>query len=136
MYSSVIGNATGYGLMCADIANVSRPSEAAAITDANVADSSIYRLVAAWRLFSPLIWSFPGMPGFVAVALIANAATVVVLPLLCASLWYITARTAYIGPVYRNGYWENSLMAGLFALSVWGAYQSVISIAAAFHSSL
>ena len=76
------------------------------------------------------------MPRFVALTLIANAASVVVLPLLCGSLWYITARTAYIGPVYRNGYWENGLMAGLFALSVWGAYQSVISIAAAFHSSL
>ena len=76
------------------------------------------------------------MPGFVALTLIANAAAVVELPLLCASLWYITARTAYIGPVYRNGNWENGLMAGLFVLSVWGAYQSVIAIAAALHSSL
>ncbi|MDQ3261620.1 MAG: hypothetical protein M3Q00_12705, partial [Pseudomonadota bacterium] len=120
LYSSVIGNATGYGLMCADIANVSRTSKAVPITDANVTDSSVYRWVAAWCLFSPLIWSFPRMPGFVALTLIANAAAVVVLPLLCASLWFLTARTAYIGPIYRNGYWENGLMAGLFVLSVWG----------------
>lgn len=122
--------------MCADIANVSRASKAAAMTETNLTHSPVYRWVAAWCLFSPLIWSFPGMPGFVALTLIVNAASVVVLPLLCGSLWYITARTAYIGPVYRNGYWENGLMAGLFALSVWGAYQSVITIAAAFHSSL
>ena len=51
LYSSVIGNATGYGLMCADIANVSRTSEAAAITDAKVTDSSVYRWVAAWCPF-------------------------------------------------------------------------------------
>ena len=103
---------------------------------ADMTPSSVYRWVAAWCLFPPLIWSFPRMPGFVALTVIANAAAVIVLPSPCGSLWYSTARTAYIWPTYRNGFRENALMAGLFALSIWGAYQSVNSITAAFRAAL
>ena len=71
------------------------------------------------------------MPGFITLTVLANAASVIVLPLLCGSLWYITARTAFIGPVYRNRWWENCLMGALLLLSLWGAYQSIMAIAAA-----
>ncbi len=74
------------------------------------------------------------MPGFITLTIVANAASVVVLPVLCGSLWYITARTEFIGSAYRNGWWENSLMGGLFVLSIWGAYQSIIAITAVLHS--
>jgi hypothetical protein len=91
--------------------------------------------VAAWCLFSPLVWSLPGMPGFITLAVLANAASVIVLPLLCGSLWCITARAAFIGPAYRNRWWENGLMGVLFVLSLWGAYQSIKAIAAALSSA-
>jgi len=68
------------------------------------------------------------MPGFVTLTIIANASAVVVLPVLCGSLWYMTARTALIGSTYCNKWWENGLMGGLFLLSIWGAYQSVGAI--------
>ena len=134
VYSSAIGNASGYGLMCVDIVNVSRSSDTPAEGRFIFNQSTVYRLVAAWCLFSPLIWSLPGMPGFIALTLIANAAAVVVLPVLSGSLWYITARTAFIGSAYRNSWWENSLMGGLFVLSIWGAYQSVVAITAMLQS--
>ena len=69
------------------------------------------------------------MPGFIALTIVVNAAGVLVLPVLCGSLWYITAKKAYIGKSYRNGIVENSLMAGLFMLSLWGAYQSAKAFA-------
>ena len=131
LYSSTIGNATGYGLLCVDVVNVSRPSNPLPARRALVSQLSIYRLVVAWGLFSPLIWSLPGMPGFVFMTVVANAGTVIVLPLLSGSLWYITARKRYIGETYRNTLWENGLMAGLFVLSLWGAYQSAKAIGAA-----
>lgn len=131
VYSSAVGNATGFGLMCVDVVNVSRSSDASPAPRFALSQVSIYRLVAAWCLFSPLIWSLPGMPGFIALTIIANASSVVVLPVLCGSLWYITARSEFIGSAYRNGWWENGLMSGLFALSIWGAYQSIIAITAA-----
>ena len=135
LYSSVIGNATGYGLMCADIANVCRAPGASPTRRIDATRTTTYRAVMAWCLFSPLLWSLPGMPGFVALTMIANAAAVVVLPVLCGSLWYITARTAFIGSDYRNGVWENGLMGALFVLSLWGAYQSIVAIALAIQSA-
>jgi Mn2+/Fe2+ NRAMP family transporter len=135
LYSSVIGIAAGYGLLCADVVNVHRSGNAVHVAGPDVARSKTYRIVAAWCLFSPLVWSLPGMPGFITLTVLANAASVVVLPLLCGSLWYITARTAFIGPAYRNRWWENGLMGGLFLLSLWGAYQSIAAIAAALSSA-
>ena len=134
LYSSVIGIAAGYGLLFADVLNVHR-SEKATVAGADLARSTIYRAVAAWCLFSPLVWCLPGMPGFITLTLVANAAGVIVLPLLCGSLWYITARSAFIGPAYRNRWWENGLMGGLFVLSIWGAYLSINVIAAALRSA-
>ena len=131
LYSSVIGIAAGYGLLCADVVNVHRSGKAIHVAGLGVTRSKTYRAVAAWCLFSPLVWSLPGMPGFITLTVLANAASVIVLPLLCGSLWYITARTAFIGRVYRNRWWENGLMGALFLLSLWGAYQSIMAIAAA-----
>ncbi|UCD68749.1 MAG: hypothetical protein JSW48_01165, partial [Betaproteobacteria bacterium] len=128
LYSSTIGNATGYGLLCVDVVNVSRPSSPLPARRAIVSQLSVYRLVVAWGLFSPLIWSLPGMPGFVFLTVVANAGTVIVLPVLSGSLWYITARKRCIGETWRNSVWENGLMAALFVLSLWGAYQSAIAI--------
>ncbi len=131
LYSSTIGNATGYGLLCVDVVNVSRTSNPLPARRSFVSQLSIYRLVVAWGLFSPLIWSLPGMPGFVFLTVVANAGTVIVLPVLSGSLWYITARKQCIGETWRNKAWENGLMGGLFVLSLWGAYQSAKAIGAA-----
>ncbi|NIO41745.1 MAG: hypothetical protein GTO41_17155, partial [Burkholderiales bacterium] len=128
LYSSTIGNATGYGLLCVDVVNVSRTSNPLPARRSFVSQLSIYRLVVAWGLFSPLIWSLPGMPGFVFLTVVANAGTVIVLPVLSGSLWYITARKQCIGETWRNKAWENGLMGGLFVLSLWGAYQSAKAI--------
>ena len=129
VYTSVIGTAAGFGYMCADIVTVSRSPEPTRAARIDAAHSPVYRIVVAWCLFSPLIWSLPGMPGFVVLTIVANAAAVIVLPILSGGLWYITARRAFIGPAYRNRWWENTVMAALFVLSLWGAWQSIVAIA-------
>jgi len=101
LFSSVIGNATGYGLLCVDVVNVSRAQAPAGRGPVN--QSTVYKWVVAWGLFSPLIWSFPGMPGFIALTIVVNAAGVLVLPVLCGSLWYITARKASEGTIFVDG---------------------------------
>ncbi|HIO01401.1 MAG TPA: Mn2+/Fe2+ transporter, partial [Alphaproteobacteria bacterium] len=133
LYSSVIGNAVGNGYLVTDIVRVCQSREATLAGRLEVGHSRVYHAVAAWCLFSPLIWSLPGMPSFIALTIIANAAAVVVLPILCGGLWYLTARTAFIGPAYRNKWWENTVLAGLFILSLWAAYQSVIAITNALY---
>ena len=66
LFSSAIGNATGYGLLCVDVVNVSRAKGTAPDRRGPVNQSTLYRWFVAWGLFSPLIWSLPGMPGFIA----------------------------------------------------------------------
>ena len=133
LYSSVIGNAIGYGYMLADLVNVCR-SQHGRRTDENAASpgalpaSLAYRLTACWCLFSPLVWCLPNMPGFITLTIVANAAGVIVLPVLSASLWYITARKSLIGAAYCNRLWENLVMGALFLLALWGAFQSLRSI--------
>jgi hypothetical protein len=61
--------------------------------------------------------------------LIANSAQVVLLPLLAGGLWWITSSARFIGAQYRNRWWENLVMGLLFVLAVYGAINSIRSIA-------
>jgi len=107
LYSSVIGIAVGFGYLLSDVARVCSSKEPTRAKRIDAGHSRIYQTL----------------------TLVANASAVVVLPILCGGLWYMTARTSFIGSAYRNRWWENSVLAGLFILSVWGAYQSVVAIA-------
>lgn len=132
VYSSVIGGAMGFGYLFTDSVRVHRARGAVAAERFDVSGSAFYRAAVLWCLFSPLAWSLPGAPDFIVLTIVGNAASVLVLPILCGALWLLTARTAFIGAEWRNGLWENGFLAALFALSIWGAWQSAIAIAGAF----
>ena len=87
-----------------------------------------YRAVAVWILVSPLVWTTPGMPGFVYLTLLSNSAQVVMVPLLAGGLWWITASGKYIGKQYKNRWWENLVMGVLFILALWGGYGAVKTV--------
>jgi Mn2+/Fe2+ NRAMP family transporter len=89
-----------------------------------------FGIIAVSCLVTPLVWTLPGMPGFVALTLAANSAQVILLPLLAGGLWWITASPRLIGREHRNRWWENLLMAVLFALAVYFAVQAFISLSA------
>ena len=128
LYSSLLGNAAGYGYMCSDIVRImrsSKPVETGALKNGN---STVYRVVVLWCLFSPLVWMLPGMPDFITLTIVANAASVIVLPILSGGLWYITARSRFIGPEFRNKLWENTILALLFFLALWGSWNSIVAI--------
>jgi Mn2+/Fe2+ NRAMP family transporter len=97
-------------------------------TDLN--QSRVYRFLVLWVLLSPLPWTLPGMPDFVTLTLVANSGQVLLIPFLAGGLWWITASPRYIGDQYRNRAWENVLMSLLFALAMWGAYNSIRSVSA------
>jgi Mn2+/Fe2+ NRAMP family transporter len=84
----------------------------------------IHRWIVIWCLASPLLWTIPGMPDFVTLTLAANSGQVVLLPLLAGGIWCITASSKYIGAQHRNRWWENAVMAILFALAIYGAYHA------------
>ncbi len=86
----------------------------------------LYRLTVLWILVSPLVWM--GRAEFISLTILANSVSVVMIPALAGGLWRITAGTAFMGERLRNRWWENALMAVLFALAIYGAYEAVHSI--------
>ena len=127
IYTSILGHAAGLGFMGSHAYLRWQAGTAPIKTDYR--KHPLYRWIAIWCLVSPLIWTIPGMPDFVTLTLIANSAQVVLLPLLAGGLWWITASEKFIGAEYQNRWWENIVMGFLFALAIYGAVNSIYSIA-------
>lgn len=131
IYTSIIGHAMGLG--CLGTHSWLRWKAGNRPISTDFARHKLYRFIAAWCLVSPLFWTFPGMPDFVSLTLLANSAHVILLPLLAGGLWWITASEKFIGKTHRNRWWENIVMALLFALAIYGARKSISSIAEFFN---
>jgi Mn2+/Fe2+ NRAMP family transporter len=121
VYTSLIGHAVGLGAIGTQ-GYLHWRGAAPGRRDA------VYRRLVLWVLLSPLVWTLPGMPHFVILTLLGNSLQVVLIPFLAGGLWWITASGRYIGPQHRNRVWENAVMAFVFALAIWGAYGSVVSV--------
>lgn len=126
IYSSLIGHALGLGYLGSHA--FLRWSKGVGGDIGNYRHHAWYRRIALWCLVSPIVWTAPGMPGFVYLTLLSNSAQVVVVPLLAGGLWWITADPKFIGKKYANRWWENLVMAVLFGLALWGAYGAVRSV--------
>jgi Mn2+/Fe2+ NRAMP family transporter len=130
VFTSILGHAVGLAAIGSHGHHRwKRGPDAPRPTDLNA--SRVYRFLVLWVLLSPLPWTLPGMPDFVTLTVLANSAQVLLIPFLAGGLWWITASPRFIGPQHRNRAWENALMAGVFALALWGAYNSVRTVGAA-----
>jgi Mn2+/Fe2+ NRAMP family transporter len=127
IYTSVLGHAAGLGLLGSHA--WLRFRTGAAPLQADRQRHPVYRAIVVWSLVSALVWTLPGMPDFVTLTLVANSAQVLLVPFLAGGLWWITASARYIGPVHRNRPHENAMMALLFALALYSAYGSLVTVA-------
>jgi Mn2+/Fe2+ NRAMP family transporter len=130
IYTSIIGHAAGLGRLGTHAWLRWQAGSGPIVTDYR--SHPCYRWIALWCLISPMIWTLPGMPGFVGLTLAANSAQVILLPMLAGGLWWITASRRLIGERYRNRWWENVLMGVLFALAAYFAARAVADLAAQF----
>lgn len=126
IYTSILGHASGLAMMGSHAWSRWRFGTTMSKTDYRY--HWLYRAIVIWCLASPLLWTIPGMPDFVTLTLVANSVQVVLLPVLAGGLWWITASSRFIGPAFRNRWWENATMALLFLLALYGAFNSVRSI--------
>jgi Mn2+/Fe2+ NRAMP family transporter len=130
IYTSIIGHAAGLGRLGTH-AWLRWHGQAAPAAD-DYRRHPCYRWIAVSCLASPMIWTLPGMPGFVGLTLAANSAQVILLPMLAGGLWWITASGRLIGDQHRNRWWENALMALLFGFAVHFAFRALAGLAAHF----
>lgn len=128
VYTSIIGHAAGLAYLGSHAWLRSRTPVGEPI-QADYRAHPMYRAIAVWCCFSPLVWTLPGMPDFVALTLVANSAQVILLPLLAGGIWWITASPRFIGAAHRTRAWENIVMAFLFVLAIYGAWKSASAIA-------
>lgn len=126
VYTSIIGHALGLGLLGTHA--YLRWQAGDQPLNGDYRTHPLYRWIAIWILVSPLVWTVPGMPGFVRLTLLSNSAQVVLVPLLVTGLFCITASSKYIGEKYRNRWWENVIMILMIVISIFGFYGSVKSV--------
>jgi Mn2+/Fe2+ NRAMP family transporter len=126
VYTSIIGHAAGLGRLGTHA--WLRWHAGSGPISSDFRNHPCFLWIAVSVLVSPLIWTLPGMPGFVALTLAANSAQVVLLPMLAGGVWAITASSKLIGAKYRNRWWENAVMAILVALAVYFAVQAMITL--------
>ena len=127
VFTSLVGHAIGLG--CLGSHAFMRWKFGTDVAVGDYRKHRCYRWIVVVCVVSPLVWTVPGMPGFVTLTLVANSAQVVLLPVIAAGLWCITAGKKYIGAEYRNRPWENALMAFLYGLAVVAACKTVESLA-------
>jgi Mn2+/Fe2+ NRAMP family transporter len=129
VYTSVIGHAAGLAYLGTHAWLRWQHGEQLAAIDFR--QQPLYRWLVLWSLIPPLIWTLPGMPDFVTLTLLSNSLQVALLPLLAGGLWWITASSRFIGPEYRNRWWENAVMALFFLLALAGTVNAVRSVLSA-----
>jgi Natural resistance-associated macrophage protein len=127
VFTSIVGHAVGLGSIGAHGYLRWRPAPQVAPA-ADPRRQRVYRFLVLWVLLSPLVWTLPGMPDFVTLTLLGNSLQVVLIPFIAGGLWWITASPRFIGAAHRNRWWENAIMVLVFALAVWGAYGSILSV--------
>ncbi|MBO51365.1 MAG: Mn2+/Fe2+ transporter [Planctomycetaceae bacterium] len=126
VFTSLIGHALGLGMLASHCwLRITSPDINPAGIDFRT--TRLYRAVATWCLISPLIWTLPGMPDFVALTLVVNALQVILLPLIAGGLWILSSRGGDIGPTFRNRWWEHLVLALLLGLAVVGAWGAITS---------
>jgi Mn2+/Fe2+ NRAMP family transporter len=124
--SSIIGNALAYGYMATDAYLLWRPAG----EEVDYRRHPGYRRMTIWALFSPLAWVLSGKTSFVALTVAVNAFQVILLPILAAAVWVLTASPRFIGEKHRNRLWENLGMAFFLAMALLGAAGSIQSLLA------
>jgi Mn2+/Fe2+ NRAMP family transporter len=117
VFTSLVGHALGLGML-ASHSWLRLRTPGADLSETDFRQTRLYRIVATWCLVSPLVWTLPGMPDFIALTLVVNALQVVLLPLIAGGLWVLSTRSDDIGAEYRNRWWEHIVLALLLALAV------------------
>jgi len=130
VFTSLVGNAMGLGYLASHCH--ARWRTGTGPMDRDFSTSAVYMPVVVWMIVSPLVWTIPGMPGFITLTVIGNSVQVVLIPFLAIGLWWITASSRFIGMRYRNRWWENLVMGIVFVVSLWATKGMVESLIGKF----
>jgi Mn2+/Fe2+ NRAMP family transporter len=127
LFSNTVGSAAAYSYLACDAFFHSRREDRRPAEN-EPGRGGLYKLSVTFLVFSPLIWIGMGKVEFVGLTLLVNAAQTVLIPMLAGGVWIITARAKFIGPAYRNRWWENLAVGLLFLFGCISAVMAGVKL--------
>ncbi|MGE4354177.1 MAG: Nramp family divalent metal transporter [Oscillospiraceae bacterium] len=123
VYSSMLGVASGWGAVVIESLQVLKPERLEQY--GSVEADPAYKWASLFLLVTPVVWSLPGAPDFVALAVIHNVLTALGLPAIAIGLLFLATNKKMMGR-FKNNIFENIVLVFTVALACWGAIKIVI----------
>jgi Mn2+/Fe2+ NRAMP family transporter len=120
-FSTFIGGTDGYIRLAFDGFFSSSPKRKEKY-EGNYRKDPAYKFIYFLMLIMPIIWVFPGMPGFVELTVFANAALVFFLPIISIGLLIIINKKSIYGNFARNKF-DTIIVAVLSVFALWSVYR-------------
>lgn len=125
LYSSVIGFANGFPKVIIDCLHIVRPERRARYGD-KFDDDPWFKWFSLIILISPIIWSVPGMPGFVEMALFVTGLQAVIVPVVAIGLLILVNKPSHLGE-HKANIVENVILVLTTALAIWVSIEVFLS---------
>jgi Mn2+/Fe2+ NRAMP family transporter len=119
LYSSVVGLANGMAKLsidCFQNVKIERKQKYGETLESD----PWFKWITLWMLVSPLVWSLPSMPGFVALVLGVNALYVVLFPAIAIGLIILSNSKKLLGN-HTNNLFENVVLVFCTGLALWSS---------------
>ncbi|WP_183659343.1 Nramp family divalent metal transporter [Prauserella isguenensis] len=124
LYSSVIGFANGFPKVVIDCLHIVRPARRERF-GRKFEDDPWFKWVSLFILISPIIWSVPGMPGFVEMAVFVTGLQAVVVPIVAVGLLILVNKRSHLGE-HKANVVENVVLFLTTALAIWVSVEVVL----------
>lgn len=124
LYSSVVGFANGFPKIIVDCLHIIVPARRERYGD-HFEDDPSFKWFSLFILLSPIIWAFPGMPGFVTMAVFVTGLQAVVVPLVAIGLLILANKKSHFGE-HKANLFENIILVLTTLLTIWVTIQVVI----------
>lgn len=120
LYSSVVGHAVGFPKIAMENINLLIPGRKEKYQ--KVDEDPLYKKLALATLVLPVIWSLPGLPGFIVLTLFVNALNVVIIPAIAVGLLICSNEKKFLGK-YTNNLFENLILVSTTILALYSAFK-------------
>lgn len=119
-FSTFVGGTDGYIRLAFDGFYTSSPKRKAKY-EGNFLKDPAYKIIYVVMLVLPIIWVFPGMPGFVQLTVLSNAALIFFLPIISIGLLIIINKKSIYGNRAHN--LLDTIIVGVLSIfALWSAY--------------
>jgi Mn2+/Fe2+ NRAMP family transporter len=121
LFASIIGKTTGFPKLITDTLHIIRKDRRQKY-GTKFENDPMYKWFMLFMLITPLIWSIPGMPGFISLVVGVNALNIVGFPVIAIGLLILSNKKSLLGD-HRNNLVENILLVLSVILALWSAVQ-------------